>query len=770
MRKLLYFTLGFASACLLTVYALPEGLLPWLGALFLSLSLLLNFGPRTLLGKSTAAGRRVLCLALGLGLGLLWCFSYSSLVQKPAREAEGKYDALAARVLSCPEVLSYGQRVEARVQLPSGSFRARLTLYGESPELEPGDWVRGSSNLHRADRYSDGTERLDLQARGIQLLGSMKLTEYSPGASSWYFFPARLSRAVYNRLGELFPADAAGLPQALLTGDRGGLSLPQREALRAAGASHVIAVSGLHVTLLIGILGLLAGRGRLRVFLGLPLLALFSVMTGASPSVLRASVMLGLLLLAPLLREEADPPSCLALAALLLLLQNPFAVSNLSFQLSFAAVAGLLLLTHPFLQYLLALSGIRRLLHWSGPGNWRRLPRNLLVKSLRGLIRFLCGSLAASCGALVFTAPIAALSFGSMPVYGALTNLAVIPLTGLLLGGTLGVLGLGLISTPLGQVGGWLLAWPVRMLLGLCRWITRLPGSSLWMDRYGLGFLLFAALLLLPALLRREKRFGPPLLCLLGALGLAVGFQGLERSSFSVTLAALDVGQGQSVCGKCGDFTALVDCGGSASAASAAWDWLRSHQTEELDALILTHYDADHVNGVPALLELVPVERVYLPELDFDPENRAMVEDAALEAGCDIIYVNQNLTLDFPGGELRIFGPVSDRNDNAACVSVLYSAGEYDMLVTGDLDSQAELALLAREALPPVELYVAGHHGSNSSSSAALLEAIRPETAFISVGSNSYGLPNSQVIQRLEAAGANVYRTDECGTLELSAP
>ena len=92
------------------------------------------------------------------------------------------------------------------------------------------------------------------------------------------------------------------------------------------------------------------------------------------------------------------------------------------------------------------------------------------------------------------------------------------------------------------------------------------------------------------------------------------------------------------------------------------------------------------------------------------------------------------------------------------------------MLVTGDLDSQSELALLARKALPQVELYVAGHHGSNSSSSAALLDAIRPETAFISVGRNSYGLPNSQVIARLEAVGAKVYRTDEWGTLELSAP
>ncbi|MBR6376143.1 MAG: DNA internalization-related competence protein ComEC/Rec2 [Oscillospiraceae bacterium] len=798
MRKLMWFTLGFAAACLLTVYLLPEGALPWAAGICLAASLLPGLGFLTLGGKATtteagspgtplirhpACGgrrmppspkgegfRRLLCLGLGLALGLLWCWGYATLVRRPARELSGKYEGISAEILSDPEVLPYGQRAEARVELPEGSFRARLTLYGQSPELEPGDWIRGVFTLHRADRYSDGSRRLDLNAKGIQLVGSVKLRQYSPGNAPWYYFPARLSKAVYDRLGELIPADAVGLPQALVTGNRTGLSLAQREALRAAGASHVIAVSGLHVTLLIGLLGLLAGRGRLRVLLGLPLLVLFSLMTGASPSVLRASVMLGLLLLAPLFREEADPPSCLALAALLLLAQNPFAVSNLSFQLSFAAVAGLLLASQPVQKYLLSLPGILRLLRWQGPGGWRRLPRNLLVKGLRGLVRFLCGSLAASCGALVFTTPIAALSFGSMPLYGALTNLAAIPLTGLLLGGSLGVWGLGLISATLGRIGGWLLAWPVRLLLGLCRWVARLPGSSLWMDRFGLGFLIFAALLLLLVLLRKEKRLGPPLLCLLGALALAVGFQSLDRATASFALAALDVGQGQCVCASSWDFTAVMDCGGGSYATSTAWDWLRSHQAERIDALILTHYDADHMNGVPALLELIPVERIFLPEVDFDPENRALVEQAALEAGTEIVYVNQDLNLDFPGGELRIFGPVSHRNDNAACVSVLYSAGEYDMLVTGDLDSQGELALLARETLPQVELYVAGHHGSDSSSSAALLAAIQPETAFISVGSNSYGLPSAKVLERLEAAGARVYRTDEFGTLELSAP
>jgi competence protein ComEC len=90
------------------------------------------------------------------------------------------------------------------------------------------------------------------------------------------------------------------------------------------------------------------------------------------------------------------------------------------------------------------------------------------------------------------------------------------------------------------------------------------------------------------------------------------------------------------------------------------------------------------------------------------------------------------------------------------------------MLVTGDLDIGAEYALLERQGLPPVELYVAGHHGSARSSSEALLETIRPETVFVSVGRNAYSLPSAEALARLEAVGAAVYRTDECGNLEIT--
>ena len=765
MRRLMWFTIGLCMACLLAVYWLPA---PWLG--WAALGGGLSFCGLLLLRRRPApVGRRVRCAALGLSFGLVWCWGCDCLRLSPARASEGRFARLEAELCSYPTPTPYGCTVEALALVSGREIKTRFYVYGTLPPLEPGDRIAGPFTLRRADRDADGETRLDLQARGVLLIASGRVEATAVGSGSLSALLTRFSHRVSLRLGELIPADAAGLPRAMLTGDRSGLSDEARSDLTMAGASHILAVSGLHVSMLMAILWLLAGRGLLSTLLGLPLLVIYALMTGASPSVLRAAIMLLPLLLAPPLREESDTPTSLSLAAAVLLLDNPWAIANLSFQLSFAAVAGLLLVTPPLLRTLEALPPVRRLLGWNGlKGLPLRLRRHLL-RLLRLPVHWFCGSVSASLGALLFTTPIAAAAYGRVPVYGILTNLLVLIPAGLCLGGALVVLGLGLLSTELGLLAGRLLALPVRLILLVCRRLARLPGSQLYLDGYGLGFLIFGALLVLLSYLCREKRLGLPLLSLLTALVLAVGLQRLEAASAAFTLAALDVGQGQCVCAVSDAFTAVIDCGGTAGtlAGTDAAAWLRERGVTRIDALVLTHYDRDHVSGVETLLTLLPVEAVYLPEVDADPENRAAVERAALTAGAALHYVTENRTLSFPGGRLRLFAPVSDRSDNAACVSVLYSVGEYDMLVTGDLDAAAESALLARNDLPRVELYVAGHHGSSGSSSEALLETIRPDTVFVSVGPSSYGLPSPKALARFAACGAQVFRTDKNGTLEI---
>lgn len=791
MRRLMWFTIGLCVACLLCVFLLPETWLPWaaggggIAVLWgigssrirpgmrrrgmLSPDGESAFPARAASSPGAICWRVIRVLALGLAAGLIWCWAYDALRHSPARTAEGRYDRLEAELCGYPTETEYGCRADAWALVSGRRIKTRFYLHGELPQLEPGDWIVGSFTLRRADRTADGEVRLDLRSEGILLTASGRLSAVASGGSPLRFFPARLSRRISRRLEALIPADAAGLPRAMLTGDRSGLSAADRDAMRQAGASHVLAVSGLHVSMLVALLWLLAGRGRLGTLLSLPLLLLFVLMTGASPSVVRAAVMLTPMLLAPLFREEQDPPSSLALAGLVLLLHNPWVVADLSFQLSFASVAGLLLVTPRLQACFEGQPPIRRALRWAGLKGLPLRLRSFLLRLLRGTLHGLCAGVAASLGALIFTTPIAVAAFGSVPVYGVLTNLLILFPAALCLGGSLLVLALGLLSTTLAAWAGAVLALPLRLILWVCHAISRLPGSQLYPDCYGVGFLIFCYALILLAFLLRERRLGLPLLSILAALLVSVGLQRLETASARFRLAVLDVGQGECVCACSEGFTAVVDCGGTlgSQAGSAAAAWLREAGVTRVDALILTHCDRDHMNGAETLLSLFPVEAVYLPASPFDPENRAQVEAAALNAGAALHRVSADRVLPFSGGQLRLFAPVSDRNDNAACVCVLYSVGEYDMLVTGDLDAEAEFALLARGALPTAELYVAGHHGSAGSSSQALLEAVRPDTVFISVGRNSYGLPSPKALERFAACGAAVYRTDECGTLEI---
>lgn len=766
----MWFTIGFCVACLLAVYWLPARWLVWVAlgvaCLAAALTALWRRGRR---GK-VPLERRLGCAGLGLALGLLWCWGYDALQRSPARAVEGRYDRLEAVLCDYPLATDYGHRVDAWALVDGQRIKTRFYLYGDLPELEPGDKIAGAFSLRRADQSADGTLRLDLQAKGILLTGSGRVQATADGGSPLRFLPVRLGRRISARLAALIPANAAGLPRAMLTADRSGLSQAEQSAMSLAGASHVLAVSGLHVSMLMGVLWLLTGRGKWNAILNLLLLGFFVLMTGASPSVVRAAWMLVPVLLAPLVQEEHDPPSALALAALVLLLGNPWVVADLSFQLSFAAVAGLLLVTPRLQNYFTSLPRVRRALRWAGLTGLPLGLRNMLLRFLRRLIRGFFAGISATLGALIFTTPIAAAVFGSVPVYGVLTNLLVLFPAALCLSGSLLVLGLGLLSTTLGSLSGAALAWIVRLIIWVCRTVSRLPGSQLYLNGYGLGFLFFCYCILLLAALLRERRLGLPLCSMLAALCIAVGLQSLEARAASFTLCALDVGQGQCVCARTDAYTALIDCGGSGGerAGSDAAAWLLEHGASRVDALVLTHYDWDHVSGAATLLALLPVETVYLPDVDGDPENRATVEAAALAAGAELCYVRENQTIPFPGGQMQLFAPVSDRTDNAACVCVLYSVGAYDMLVTGDLDKSAEYVLLDQNALPPVELYVAGHHGSASSSSAALLERIQPDTVFISVGqNNSYGLPAQATLERLLACGAAVYRTDESGNLEI---
>lgn len=767
MRKLLLFTVGFSLGCLSAVYLIHGKILYLIAFSALALAVFSRFVRRI------RFSRHVCLVLLGLGLSLLWCRGYQKLLIDPAFSEAGTREEDYAVVCSYSRVRNGIHTVEAEMQTAHGTVKVSLILRNCEKRLTPGDLLIGSFQLKPSNRSYDGAEYLYLQSRGILLTGSCKVSEtqrlrHMPLS----YYPRLLSERIRNRIDSSVPEDAAPFLKAILTGDRSALSFGAEQDLSVAGLSHVIAVSGMHVSILIGILYLILGRGgRRTALIGIPVLIVFMLMTGMSPSVVRASVMLIILLLAPLVGRENDSPTSLSAAALLLLVQNPWIISNVGFQLSFLAVTGLLLLSGPLYSHFVGTRPWLWFLQKKEETHKSGRFRSVLQILVRALANWILGSICATVGALAFTTPVIVHVFGKYASYAVLSNILALWAVAFCFAGGLAAVFLSLFAMPLASAVGWLTAWPVRYLLWVSRMAAGLPMSSLPISSvYTKVFLILTYLLLLCVVVFREKRYGLPLLCILAAqIGAALFLRMDSRVSGTVTITALDVGQGECICILTDEMSAMIDCGGSSSDQTGAYaaEYLNRAGIRRLDYLILTHYDSDHIGGVPELLREVTVGTICLPDIPFAVETREALAEEAAGHGTDVLLFREDNTFRLGSGTLTVFAPVSLENENAACASVLFSLGDYDMLATGDLDEAGEHRLLASHQLPKVEVYIAGHHGSAASSGMELLRTIQPETVLISVGRNSYGHPAAETLRRFAALGIAVYRTDLNGDLEI---
>lgn len=744
MRKLAVFAGAFSLGIFLAQYLLqPEWqLTAALAALGLGwASFLLPWGLRR---RSV-----VICAALALALG--WNWLYIRQVQRPMEALAGTEGAAVMTLLDYADSTDYGARATVRLD---GFPYGKVVLYGDGSllDLAPGQTVSGAVRFRSAARVRD-TDVTSFTSKGVFLLayGRGELDCGAGSAASPRWWPARMKRAMGERIRRLYPADTAGFLTAILTGDKSGLSEGDGIALSEAGLYHIMAVSGMHCGFLLTLVTLLAGRRRrLTAAAALPLLAFYALLAGGSPSVVRACIMLAFLLAAPLCRRDGDAPTALASALLLILLANPFAAASVSLQLSFAAVAGLL---------------------WLTP----KLMRTLAGERPRGRVfRVLSASFSATMGALVFTTPLVAWYFGILVLVSPLSSLLCLWAAGIVF--ALGLLSVaaGFLWTPLAGVLALVPSALAKYILTAARLLAGIPCHALYYTNPYLKYWLAYAYVLfaLAYFLRPKSRRKYVTAALLAVLTLAVTVRlGQRRCRADLDVFFLDVGQGQCVLLASEGRFALVDCGSGSSWISAgdiAADHLASLGCKRLDYLILTHYDGDHVSGVSALAERMDVGTLLAPEGAEDRALQARVLSVADTAGAAAVSPEGVWTVSLGGAVLTVYPPVGTGGDNEEGLAVLASAGELDVLVTGDMDRSTERALLAACDLPEVEILAAGHHGSKNATSEELLEALRPETVCVSVGSNSYGHPAEETLERLARQGCAVFRTDLHGDIHLA--
>ena len=690
-------------------------------------------------------------------------------------------------------------------------LESRVLVYAEPPEsllaqrwdpfFRHGDELLVQGVLERPKRFGGFDYPSYLENQGISgILRSQEVSLVADGpAGNWrgrlFDFRRRLSGNIEKALPE--PQSAVG--RAMLLGYRGQIPPDLADGFRKTGASHLLAISGLHVGVMlflsIAVAGVLMGRRR-HIYLLLPLVFIWSyaLISGSPVSVIRAAAMGSVFLAALALGRPRSALPSLALAAAVMAGLTPRVLEQVSFQLSFAAMAGISL----------ALPYQAKVAEWltksseSRGSGWQPWVRALLTSMATAAIISVAATLA--------TWPLVAFYFDRIPFAGIFVTLLALPALPFILLGTLATGLAGLIHPVLGQLIG-LFAWvPLTYLVGLVSLAPAPTVSGSWVGPH----LVWAWYALLLGLLLAGRPGGAqslahrmvffirqwfahatatarPARAAAGYLGvfalllLGVSFlwgQVLSGSDGRLHVYFFDVGQGDSaLIVTPGGRQVLVDGGPEAWSAVTSLDSVLPAGDRSLDLVALTHLDSDHSRGLLDVLARYQVGAVLegannqVGELY--PRWRAALDREQIE----VIQVHTAYRINLePGVTLEVLNPPRDpiggswqeQNNNGLVLRLVH--GRISFLLAADIEAMAENYLVRHGATLDSAVLKVGHHGSSTSTTARFLGDVRPTVTVISAGeSNRYGHPSEEVLARLvEVVGEEgVYRTDEDGSIEF---
>ena len=666
--------------------------------------------------------------------------------------------------------------------------------------VQAGDQVGLEVTLRAADAadLEEAAYRERLRRQGIGALGSAwELQVIGHRSNAMLEAPASVRRWLLDGLVRTVPEPEASLGAGILLGVRAGMDPAIRDAFAVAGLSHVVAISGWNVAIVVALIA--AATHRLRARFGPHVPGVVAVMAvvayvalvGASPAVVRAALMAVALLFARLGGSPAHAASALMGAVLVMVLVNPGALWDVGFQLSALATGGLILLAAPL---------EARLGRWPA---WIRTPVALTV------------------AAQAATLPVLLATFEQVSLVAPLANVIVVPLIPAVMAGAAAASVIGglaaAVPAPLASdAGTWLAggaAWlPLRGLIATGTAAAALPlaaiplaGAPWFTATWYPGLALVVHRLngrpepgppdlvpLEPAdgssrhALPEVAAFAPalawaarPRRVALGVVLAVVLATAMSGSDGRLHLTVLDIGQGDAILIEApGGATALVDAGPDPDLTLRRLGQSLPFHRRRIDVVVLTHPHQDHLGGLGEVLRRHDVA-LFVDGgrlIETDP-HRALMAAAEREPGARVVAATAGqrirvgeVTLEilFPDA-LDVDGPLPEGDVNNGSIVLLVRYGTFEALLTGDAEAPVEALLEGRGELGPVEVLKVAHHGSDSGTTPAFVAATRPRVAIISAGAdNSYGHPHRSTLDALaQVSGLRIFRTDLDGNVEV---
>lgn len=661
---------------------------------------------------------------------------------------------------------------KVKVQGQEKSVTGGISLYTfaskmeEVPTIRIGDKITASGKLRVPIRYNNPGQ-IDtvmlLRCQGITAQLSAGKQGVHAESVEGYGFLRKISeiRAYYLKsMEQVMPKEDAAAIFAMLFGGYAGIKEELVEAFTTTGIVHILSVSGSHISLLAATMAWLCGLFRLPLsvtsFMVIGSIAIYSVLAGCVPPVIRSAIMGGLTFMALAMGREKDARRILTLTGLGMLFVSPLLLFHISFQLSFSATAGLLYL---------------------GP---------MLREKLEALPELIKGGLSITLAAQLSTLPFLAWYFNQVSISSLLSNITVVPIVELMI--MLGLFGgiVGLIIPVLAKLVFVFDSLLLGVVYEMTRWMAKLPGSLVYMPTMSFGWsgIYYGLLVFLvqersrqEALLQYIKERDR--LIEVGACAIVLFFAGWQLTrSPEMAVHFIDVHQGNSalVVTPHGHGV-MIDTGGVRENAfdigtRVDMPYLLHYGIRSLDYILLTHAHEDHAAGAGSLLRRMPVGNVitaheplsdYAGSMGFQlnaPELKKLVQG---KEGTHIELDGVSIDVIYAPAEAPK-GVSSTGNELSNVYRITY--GKASFLFTGDMIKEQEKILLEQGTELKSTVLQVGHHGSHTSSSEAFVQAVKPAWAVFSVGAdNTFGHPRPEIVKRYQDAGSQICRTDHDGAV-----